>query len=596
MLKFSSTILAFCLLLQTALALTAEDLSPEAAALLPEIAEVTLTLKNGSTHSGQLTAKTPEKYVLKTDRGRGITFQQEFAAADVRSVQHKDVEDLLAAALVQFKEKLDGAASEKELKSIAALTSEFVQKAPDHRATPAIKTLLDDAQHQVDQSARGLQKIDGAWHPPVQAAIMKYDLADQRIRDMEEKFRGINADAYPANPRAKQFYDGLVLNRRETARALPQIMAERMNLLLAEKNFDEAVEELNAFQTFFLTRVIGSEASSRRLDPGDARLFEQTDVQQFFRMQQRIIDAYIPTQPVPKVNLEDTSEMVTVPAGFFARGNKNATPGSDNFPAVLTYVDAFEIDRYEVSNAEYREFVDYVERTGDSSMDHPDAPPLKNRKPAGWQVPELSGDDQPVVGVDWFDAYAYAKWKGKRLPTEAEWEKAARGIAVFEFPWGDAKPAQVFANNPSGRQALANRITQARMPPPDQRKGAPAPPPFQLPKATWPVKSLVPEEASTYMIAPDLPAVSPYGVYHMAGNAAEWAADAYNPRYYYQAPTRNPVGPETGADRVIRGGSFIHGDTEITTHHRLPADARNPNYKKGVAKDNTPFVGFRCAK
>jgi formylglycine-generating enzyme required for sulfatase activity len=596
MIKLMFVLFVSAVCASTALSISADDLSPEAKALLPQTTEVLVTLNDGSTHSGQLVSKTAEKYTIQMDKGRGITFQKEFNVTDVKSFQQKSVEDLLAIGLIGLKEKLDGTVTEDELTELSALFKEFLDKAPEHKAVPAIKYLYDDAQKQIGQYRLGLQKIEGQWLPPVQAAILRFDQADAKIKEMEEKFRGINGETFPSNPRAKAFYDSLIITRRDSARSLPQVMADRLPSLLENKRFDEAVDELNAFQAFFLTRVVGTEATARRLGPADAQLFDQMDVQYFFRMQQRIMDAYIQTQPEFIVDANDQSEMVAIPGGFFIRGNSQAAPGSDTFPALISFVDKFEIDRYEVSNAEYRKFVEYVESTGDSSMEHPDAPPLKNHRPASWEVSELSGDHQPVVGIDWFDAYAYAKWKGKRLPTEAEWEKAARGMKALEYPWGDAKPAQVYANNMSGRQQVSSRITQARMPPPEQRKGQPAPPPFQLPKGTWPVDVLVPEDATMLMIVSDLPSVSPYGIYHMAGNAAEWVQDFYDARYYYQAAPRNPTGPETGEGHVVRGGSFIGADADVTTFVRQAADNKNAHFKKGLAKDNTPTVGFRCAK
>jgi len=575
-------------------AFTADTLSSEAKALLPTTTEVTITTKDGTIYSGELIEKTADKYRLQMDRGRGIKFQQEFKIADVKNMQEKNIGDLLAVALIGFKEKLDGTPTKDELARYSSLFKEFLDIAPEHKAAPAIKFLYTDAQKQLENDSKGMQKIEGTWMPPVQASITRFDLAEKRIKEMSDKMPGIESPGYSGNPKAKAFYENLIIARRDTARNLPQIMADRMPILLEEKRFDEAVEELNAFQTFFLTRVAGTEASARKL--GTEGLFEQMDIQYFFRMQQRIMDAYIGTQTEITPNLEDTSEMVSIPGGFFVRGHSQSQSGSDNFPALITHVDDFEIDRYEVSNAEYQKFVDYVESTGDSSMEHPDAPPLKNHRPAGWNSTELSAPDLPVVGVDWFDAYAYAKWKGKRLPTEAEWEKAARGLKAIEYPWGEHKPAAVFANNPTGRQMLGNKIIQARTPPPEQRKGTPVPPPYQMPKSTWPVKSLVPEDAVMLLISPDLPSVSPYGIYHMAGNAAEWVQDFYDPQYYYHAPTRNPTGPESGEGRIFRGGSFMSADNELATYHRAAADTRNTHFKQGLAKDNTPVIGFRCAK
>jgi formylglycine-generating enzyme required for sulfatase activity len=577
-----------------------EEVWSEAAqALLPEVIEVTVTLKDGSTLSGEVIEQSPQRTLLKMDGGRGISFQKVIPAGTIASMQSKSTADLMAIALINLRGELDGTLDQAALERLDSLFSEFLAAAPGHKAAAGITLLRDNARSQLANLAKGLRKIDGEWLPPVQATILRFDRAEAKAREMEEQFRGIETPGFTANPRAKSFYDNLVTARREAVRALPQIVAERMPQLLNEQRFDEAVDELNAFQTFFLTRVLGTEATTQRLSADDARLFEQIDIDYFFRMQQRVLDAYLAArEPADTPDLAAADTMVDIPGGLFIRGNRAATAGSDTFPALLTHINPFSIDRYEVSNADYRKFVDYVESTGDSSMEHPDAPPLKNHRPAGWDVPELSGDDQPVVGVDWFDAYAYANWVGKRLPTEAEWEFAARGTDGRTFPWGEQKPVAVFPNSPVGRQALANLITKARTPPPDQRKKNEAlPPPFAFPKATWPVTIATPDDAALLMIGPEVPPVSPFGVLHLAGNAAEWVADWYDPRAYYTAPPRNPTGPETGEFRVIRGGSFISADEgELATYHRLPADKRNSNAVKGVAKDGTPFVGFRCAR
>ena len=108
-----------------------------------------------------------------------------------------------------------------------------------------------------------------------------------------------------------------------------------------------------------------------------------------------------------------------------------------SFPPEKVEIKSFAMDKYEVSNAEYKLFLDYIKATNDSSFRHPDEPENKDHTPLCWDDPNFNKPDQPVVGIDWFDAYAYARWVGKRLPTCDEWEYAARGETRQLYPWGD---------------------------------------------------------------------------------------------------------------------------------------------------------------
>ncbi|KXK07921.1 MAG: Hercynine oxygenase [Nitrospirae bacterium] len=217
----------------------------------------------------------------------------------------------------------------------------------------------------------------------------------------------------------------------------------------------------------------------------------------------------------------------------------------DEGPAHMVFLDSYLIDKYEVSNKDYGEFI--------MSTSHP--------APAYWDDPRLNTPHQPVVGVNWYDAKAYCEYRGKRLPTEAEWEKAARGPNANLYPWG---------NEFNAAKANYNR----------QRE------------ATLPVDAL-PEGASYY------------GAYNMAGNVFEWVNDWYDPQYYGKLQTMvNPTGPEkplwiggtgtyvdrltVGEKRVIRGGSWIAPEGTVRSTHRFWNHPLNNSYGVGL--------GFRCAK
>lgn len=177
--------------------------------------------------------------------------------------------------------------------------------------------------------------------------------------------------------------------------------------------------------------------------------------------------------PAPEPPSDPRANMVLIPAGEFLYGEQNVPL---NLPA-------FYIDRYETSQAEYAAFLRSVRMTGDHSHCHPDEPPQKDHTPLNWGRPDLTDPRWPVVGVDYWDVLAYAGWVGKRLPTEQEWEKAARGTDGREYPWGDAW---------------------------DERR------------CNW---GPSPGHPRTLVAVDSMPeGQSPFGCFHMLGNAAEWTA------------------------------------------------------------------------
>lgn len=180
--------------------------------------------------------------------------------------------------------------------------------------------------------------------------------------------------------------------------------------------------------------------------------------------------------PLPSPPSDPLANMVLVEAGDFLFG-------PDKQPTSLP---AFYIDRYEVSQAEYARFLEFIQRTGDHSHCHPDEPDAKDHKPLSWGKEGLTDPRYPVIGVDFWDAYSYAAWVGKRLPTEHEWEKAARGTDGRLFPWGD-KWDRSRCNDGPGREQSTK---------------------------------LMPVEAFPQ-------GQSPYGCFNMLGNAAEWTTSPY---------------------------------------------------------------------
>jgi formylglycine-generating enzyme required for sulfatase activity len=229
-------------------------------------------------------------------------------------------------------------------------------------------------------------------------------------------------------------------------------------------------------------------------------------------------------EPIPE-------EMVTIPAGPFVRGTTSG--GFDEQPQRTIYVDTFSIDRYEVTNHQYQQF---VAATGHRKA----GPPSRYAKSIG----RMRGTNQPVVYVSWDDATDYCRWKGKRLPTEAEWEKAMRGTDARLWPWGNEE-------KPNG--------------------------------ANWArVQDGYEVSARVGSFSTDK---SPYGVMDGAGNVMEWVADWYQETYYKEAPDKDPPSPEFGTFRVMRGGGYTTtgGDVRITSRSKMVPDFR----------DET--IGFRCA-
>ena len=231
--------------------------------------------------------------------------------------------------------------------------------------------------------------------------------------------------------------------------------------------------------------------------------------------------------------LEIPEDMVYVPDGYFIMGDGNSS-GEEEKPPHQVYLKDFLIDRHEVSNINYEKF---LQETG-----HP--------VPKYWYDEKFNKPNQPVVGVSWEDAAAYAKWANKRLPTEAEWEKAAKGPSGFIWPWGNDLGEK---NNFSLYLNINGTADN-----------------FEF---TSPVDLFV-------------LGISPYKAFNMLGNVWEWCQDWFGPHYYKRSPEINPQGPKTGVYKVLRGGSWVNKIYNVTTTRRI----RNyPDMKLNI-------YGFRCAQ
>jgi formylglycine-generating enzyme len=308
----------------------------------------------------------------------------------------------------------------------------------------------------------------------------------------------------------------------------------------------------------------------------------------------------IPTREIK--HEQDNSVMMAIPATEFLMGTADSHPDlpanrlipgrvkpaevklarawegwalADERPQRPVRLKAYAIDRHEVTNAQYRRFLADVKAHGDTAWAHPAQPPGKDHTPRYWREfnPLLrdseftrlaqfnpmtfTGDRTPVVGVDWFDAYAYARWAGKRLPTEAEWELAARGPDGRRWPWGN--DWQWGLCNIVGERSGADVRVHGR-----EKDGYIYP----APVGSFPAGR------------------SPYGCDDMAGNAAEWVADWYAADAYQTGAAVNPAGPAAGTMRVVRGGSS----------QNLPSNTRCAIRAQREPEFRTFILGFRCAK
>ncbi|REK65640.1 MAG: serine/threonine protein phosphatase [Cohnella sp.] len=278
--------------------------------------------------------------------------------------------------------------------------------------------------------------------------------------------------------------------------------------------------------------------------------------------------------------------MIYLAGGEFLMGtdDREGFPSDGEGPVRAVRLDPFYIDACAVSNAEFQQFVEETgyrtdaERFGWSFVFHlfvsPETARTVTRTPvqtpwwfvvegASWKHPEGPDSDiadrldHPVTHVSWNDAVAYCKWAGKRLPTEAEWEYAARGGLVQKrYPWGDEL-------KPNGEHRC--NIWQGKFPYKNNMSDGYA--------GTAPVKSFKPNG---------------YGLYNVSGNVWEWCSDWFSPTYHINGPRVNPKGPPQGSSKVLRGGSYLCHKS-YCNRYRVAARSHN------TPDSSTGNIGFRCA-
>ncbi len=242
----------------------------------------------------------------------------------------------------------------------------------------------------------------------------------------------------------------------------------------------------------------------------------------------------------------ELGSMILIPAGEFLMGENDGQ--RNERPEHTVWLDDYLINRFEVTMTEYQKFLD----------EH-----LKFEPPPLWDdgVAFTEGAELPAVGVTWEAANKYCLWVGQRLPTEAEWEKAARGTDGRRFPWGHMQP---FVDIARYNHGITGWVSY----------------PLTLASVRSGVKGM------SIRHGLKTGGKSPYGLYHMSGNAAEWVADWYDRYYYEDSPVKNPKGPEAGDRKVLRGGSWEDEPRRIRVTARAKAEVE--------FSDLT--IGFRCAK
>ena len=374
------------------------------------------------------------------------------------------------------------------------------ERAAQQTYAAAVKAQEDIQRGQKSQLDQAVATIDAAWHS-----------ASEHLRLLGTPAAELPAALKHTAPRQPASQSGDPLASLKTgAGRIRQLGVSAGQLMDARKKQQERQRK----------QMIGAAVAVVILVVAGYFLFQRWSYDQRIADLQQVGSAILAAvKQQARTNSVDGAVYVPIPAGEFLMGSPEGVGYSDEHPQHTVYLDAFWIMQTEVTNAQYAKCV------ADGACSAPDN--------SRWQDPIYA--HHPVTDVDWHQANAYARWAGGRLPTEAEWEKAARGIDGRTYPWGNEPPVQSLANCCD----FVNHITPVG----SYRTG-----------------------------------VSPYGVLDMAGNVWEWTADWYDSGYYSQSPAQNPTGPTSGDSRVVRGGAYDWDADVVRVANR---DGSDPDYRGG---------------
>ncbi|MFH1226380.1 MAG: SUMF1/EgtB/PvdO family nonheme iron enzyme [Planctomycetota bacterium] len=380
----------------------------------------------------------------------------------------------------------------------------------------------------------------------------------QKTKDYTDKIK-IITDFITRNPNSRfldkakglldQFKDELVKQRLANYKTTLQ---EAQNYF-DQNQFDDSIKSLDI--ALALTDD-PSEAETLR-EKVELALWKSKGFEPLTKDRDPITKAYLKVKTV-----KDGAEMVLIAGGNFTMGSEDGN--TDEKPAHSITISPYYIDIYEVTNAQFKKFVEATGHKTDAENSGKgwafiDGILELDVSGVSWKNPSGAGSnidtimDYPVVQVSWADANAYAQWAGKRLPTEAEWEKMARGNSTFKYPWGNEWSTQ-----------KCNTV--------ENGSGGPAKP-------------------GSFLMDKNLS-----GCFDIIGNVSEWCSDFYDENYYSISDNLNPTGPKSGIFRVIRGGSWISkgADTKITTRKRGGISSRKQ--PTGPVYFWSNYIGFRCVK